>query len=117
MNENFDRTNAVFSLLARPRRRALLGVLASREQPQGVADLASELADREVGTSVDGVPMEDLDRISVSLHHVHLPKLADTGLVTYDQGRKVAALTSRGERLTEELDRLPEAVVAFGTDG
>lgn len=67
-------------LFSSPARRAVLAVLAEHASSMTLADLASEIATG--GTAATG----DVDRrnLEVVLHHNHLPRLADAGLVEYD---------------------------------
>jgi len=41
-----------------------------------------------------------------SLHHCHVPRLVEAGVVTHDAERNVVALTDRGTRLAGVRDRL-----------
>lgn len=71
-------------------RRVLHGLDADEERVT-----LSELAERVVNTTVRGaasveVESQDVDisateRVAIRLHHVHLPKLADHGLLEYDR--------------------------------
>lgn len=74
--------DAVVASLADPRRRAVLSVLADRDTPLSRAELAREVLARD--------PDLDEEEVRVSLHHVHLPKLADAGVITYDASARVA---------------------------
>jgi DNA-binding transcriptional ArsR family regulator len=72
-----ERIDVVFEVLADARRRRIVRLLRTRED--GVAtvpELTEALAVREPG---DREP----SRITVSLRHVHLPKLDATGVVEY----------------------------------
>lgn len=70
------------SLLAAERRRLVLDVLEQGSTPVELQELAVEVAAREAAS---GQPdAETVERVSVSLHHVHLPKLAEHGVVDYD---------------------------------
>lgn len=69
--------DALFEALADERRRYVLAYLdAGEEDVATVPDLVDHVADE---ASVD-----DRERVSVALHHAHLPKLADAGLVEFD---------------------------------
>lgn len=98
----------VHHLLADPRRRALLHLLYARDRPVAVADLARRLAALEHDGSRDTVPDDEVDRIYLSLNHVHLPKLEDVGIVEHDRDRNVAALTERAQGLTGWLESTPD---------
>ena len=75
-------------LLSNERRRVVLAVLADSELPLTVDEIAPAVERR-----VSGNPHRRTVR--VSLHHVHLPMLADRGVLEYDpDGHRVEALTT-----------------------
>lgn len=62
------------------------------EESADLHEVAGEVARREG----DGVtPESAIDQLKIALHHRHLPKLADAGLVEYDSVNRVVALTSQ----------------------
>ncbi|WP_323675897.1 hypothetical protein [Halorubellus sp. PRR65] len=69
-------------LLADSDRRAVIGVLADRATPIQLSELAGEVAMARAPTTVD----VDAHRreFEIVLHHNHLPRLEDAGLVEYD---------------------------------
>jgi hypothetical protein len=67
-----------YDLLAAERRRAVLAVLAERGAPTTLDELAAAVATREDGET------GATDRLAVSLHHVHLPRMDDLGVLDYD---------------------------------
>jgi hypothetical protein len=87
-----------FALLANRERRHLLYCL--RSSPSGV-DL-EELA-ACVASFRD--PPADATRILTRLHHDHLPRLADAGLVAYDDGAGRVEVTAP-ERIADLLEPL-----------
>lgn len=85
-------------------RREIITVLDSEGERLPRSDLAREVAAR--GTS--GEPSaEAVDEVEVLLHHVHLPKLEQVGLVEYDVGSGTIAsrdsLKSPNSGYTPEL--------------
>lgn len=73
----------LFEVLADGRRRRALAYLADADD--GVAafsELVEHVADDSVGESTDK------ECVAVSLHHTHLPKLADANIVEYDPRNK-----------------------------
>lgn len=70
----------VVACLADERRRRILSVLAVREEPLTREALARAVIAREQTQKSRG----DEDDVRLSLAHVHLPKLADAGIVMYD---------------------------------
>lgn len=73
----------VLSAVASEHRRA---VLRSLDRAGGTAIGVSALTDRVADALRNGKPPDDerRQRIKTALHHVHLPKLADSGMIAYD---------------------------------
>ena len=69
-------------LLASERRRLALAVLAERTPPVELDDLAVAVARLE--SDVDEPSEGTVARVSITLHHCHLPMLADRGVIDYD---------------------------------
>lgn len=85
----------IYESLADAQRRRLLQVLTQTTGPVDVADVADSLLEMGDGATTD----ERLARIEMRLFHVHLPKLADAGLVQWAPGQETVALTDLGLRL------------------
>jgi hypothetical protein len=70
-----------YKLLASEHRRLTIDILIETTPPVELEDLATEIATRTVD-----VPSNDgaVERIAISLHHTHLPKMANAGLLKYD---------------------------------
>jgi len=86
-------------LLASKRRRTLLEVLAnSTATRHSLESLATAITQTEQPSALGARPAR---RVCLSLHHVHLPKLDDAGLVAYDATRNVVEHT--GREVTERL--------------
>lgn len=81
-----DRTgeplDALLAALADPSRRAVLRYLATSGTDTATVD---ELADLLCDRAPDGRGDPDPDRVRIGLLHVHLPMLADLGVVDYDR--------------------------------
>lgn len=71
-----------YRVLSSQRRRLALEALESRDLPLSLDDLATGIARLEGDN--DGVAPEPTERITVDLHHCHLPMLADVGIIDYD---------------------------------
>lgn len=73
-----------YRVLAAQRRRVALDVLAGRTAPVDLEELAAAIAARELdgGDAGEG----PVRRTAISLHHVHLPMLSETGVIDYDPG-------------------------------
>lgn len=71
--------DALFEVLADRERRCILECLEENDDDiAAFSDLIERVADSEDPTDAER------ERIAVSLHHTHLPKLADADLVEYD---------------------------------
>jgi len=69
-------------LLADERRRIAIEVLNDRSTPVELGALSRAVAEREDGP--DPTDEETLERLRVTLHHVHLPILNEADVITYD---------------------------------
>ncbi|WP_312909471.1 DUF7344 domain-containing protein [Natronosalvus caseinilyticus] len=76
-------------LLADDRRRLVLDILAGTTTPVDLEELAAGVAAREEG--VDTPDEEGADRVATTLHHHHLPKMADMHVLEYDSETNVIA--------------------------
>jgi hypothetical protein len=78
-----------YRLLSAERRRELLELFDERSGHLELDSLATEIAERS--DELDATDAAAVERVAVSLHHVHLPKLNDAGVLEYD---------SRARRIT-----------------
>jgi hypothetical protein len=85
-------------LLAHPRRRHAIEHLRTLDGPIGLSDLAEEVAVAERGT-VSRIPPEDVEPVHVSLHHSHVPKLVEAGVVEYSRKSDLVELTDGATRV------------------
>lgn len=90
----------VYELLANERRRYVLSVLREHG-PVPLPDLADEVANREHDAPLPQVPEDAVLRVYLSLWHVHVPKLADADVVTYDQETDTVALGEHAESVQQ----------------
>ncbi len=70
------------ALASRKRRKVLEHFLTADTEVTTLEVLSCKLARLNVGDGGDGPP--PTERARTELHHVHLPRLADRGLVEYD---------------------------------
>ena len=95
-------TDLLFELLADRRRRHILYCLT--DQPDGVAEF-TDLVDAVVGHEPE-TDAGDRETIRTGLYHVHLPKLAEAGVIDYDT-RSETVRYSRQPLLEECLANIP----------
>jgi len=105
-----DRLDERLSCLAHERRRVVLTVLDGRSGPVPQQAVAHEVVCRERGVDPSAEAVESALR---SLHHVHLPKLADAGLVEFDREAGTVTGADRPGFVGALLDRATER----STDG
>lgn len=72
-------TTAILALLANTRRRYALYALSHQIGAMSLGELAEQIAIYEGDSAYD-----QYERIVTSLHHTHLPKLVEAGIVRYD---------------------------------
>ncbi|MFC7080174.1 DUF7344 domain-containing protein [Halorussus caseinilyticus] len=77
-NETSITPQELWSVLSDSRRREVLRTLGPEVGRVALSDLAEQLAEE--------TPAE---RVAIQLHHNHLPKLAEYGLVNYDHEQRV----------------------------
>ncbi|WP_254765074.1 DUF7344 domain-containing protein [Natrinema marinum] len=83
-------------LLTSTRRRLTLDVLAGVTEPVSLSELATGIVAREDG--VDAVDEASVGPVSVDLHHVHLPLMADIGIIDYDpETRRIESCPTRAD--------------------
>ena len=98
--------DAILELLSERERRKLLGYLIESE---GDTATVEELLDRLVEDEADRTgEIPNRARFKTSLYHIHLPKLADAGILDYDsRSREVRYYGNR--KLEEWIERIAEA--------
>lgn len=101
--------DVVYDLLANQRRRNVLRCLKDHTQAIAMVDLAEGVAFRENEETLSEIPKETVQTIATSLYHTHLPKLADAGVVEYEQDRDLV-------RVSEPAD-LVERGLSLGAAG
>ncbi|WP_435362002.1 ArsR/SmtB family transcription factor [Haloarchaeobius sp. DFWS5] len=93
----------VFDLLSNERRRVILSYLDQHDGPVYVRDIAQHIAALENDVDPDEVTSKQQKRSYVSVYQRHIPKLADAGLVEYNDEERTVRLTSRVEELHRYL--------------
>lgn len=99
-------TDASLRIVSDSRRRtALRHLLESGDGRISIHELAVAIANDDPAEQGDRV--EQIERHMTVLHHVHLPKLADAGLVRYDKGDKTVRYHSH-DAIEDLLQLVPE---------
>lgn len=104
--------DSLSELLADPHRRAALTCLAGRRAPVGLHALARQVLD-SLGSARADSSAVDVERLAIALHHNHLPRLADSGLVEYDVERRTVRIPRDETRVMSRPERAGPAVSDF----
>ncbi|QLG47389.1 response regulator [Natrinema halophilum] len=109
MNENHGRnedrrrdeisSDDLFDVLSDEKRRAVLFHLR-----QHGAATVDELVDVLVGIGEGNFTESGREHVFISLYHVHLPKLAGQGLISYDPDDQIVEFTATSDDVDEWLD-------------
>ena len=99
--------DVIYDVLSERRRRHVLRCLQEYDESMTLADVADEVAVRELGKRITDISAETVMEIYLSLYHSHVPKLTAAGLVEYDQERDLVT-TRNLEPVEPYLDMLEE---------
>ena len=101
--------DTVLELSRTEHRRIVLGLLAGHGRTLTINDLTKAIVKHNHGIPVSDASAELFESIAIELVHVHVPKLADHGLVEYDHERRLVEPTALFEQLEPELSVIFEA--------
>jgi hypothetical protein len=94
----------LFEVLANSRRRYALHALSSTDEKWELGSLAEQIAAWENGTSVDEVSRSQRKSVYTALQQLHLPKMAEVGVVEYDKNRGTVSPTGVKDGVDIYLD-------------
>jgi len=83
----------LFELLSADRRRQVLAYLFESGRAATLDELTTAVAAAEGESPPTELSAATTRKVGIALHHVHLPKLDDAGLVDYEPDDKVTMLT------------------------
>lgn len=86
-------TTQVSRVLADERRRQILEFLRQEEQPVSVGRIAQRISSIRSGGSGRSAPADGTEQLEIRLHHVHIPKLVESGLITYNERARTVTTT------------------------
>lgn len=89
----------IFSLLAEDRRRYTIQYLAHRVGAVPLGEVAEHIALRE-----DDPTRDRYERVITGLHHIHVPRLREAGVVRYDPKRETVERLATADQLTPYLN-------------
>lgn len=94
----------IFVLLANRRRRLLLRVLREASTPLSTAEVAERIVERECENPSTG----DRRAVYLALHHDHLPRLDDAGVITYGEDEGAVAPAVNFDTVVRVLEGVTE---------
>jgi hypothetical protein len=101
---------AVYTLLANPTRRHVVTALDIDGEPWTLEDLSRYVVAREYEALSERSRSRAVDDVATSLYHAHLPKLEQSGVISYDQGRERITATPTARTLREVLQTVEQLV-------
>ncbi|MFB6123484.1 MAG: ArsR family transcriptional regulator [Haloferacaceae archaeon] len=96
--------DALFSLLRNRRRRNVLRYLRTADGEVGLRELSEQIAAWENDCPVAAVTYKQRKRVQTALYQIHLPKLAEWGVVDYDRRAGTLELRDGAESCLSLLD-------------
>lgn len=87
----------IYRVLANSRRRHALQILCKSNSSIPLADLAADIASRELDESDETDNEEYIERVLISLYHTHVPKLEDMGIVEFNATKRTVSLSDSEE--------------------
>ena len=98
----------VFDILSNERRRYVLHHLLSKDGEADLRDLSLQVAAWENELEPDDVSRQQRKRVYATLRQTHLPRMAEAGIIEYDEDRSIATVTSQVEDIELYLDVVPK---------
>jgi DNA-binding transcriptional ArsR family regulator len=95
----------LFHLLQNERRRRVLKYLSDTEGAVEMRAIAEQIAAWEQETTVQQLSSQERQRVYIALYQTHLPKLAEAGIITYNQSRGIVEETPLTDQVIQYLDR------------
>ncbi len=97
----------IFEVLRNQRRRYVLQYLKQDGQPVELGDLAQQVAAWEYETTVDEVTPAQRKRVYTTLQQTHLPKMDESGILSFDSDRGIIEPTDRTRDINVYLEIVP----------
>lgn len=96
--------DVVFGLLSVERRRQTLTDLRRIDDETTLSEMATRIAALENDVPERAVTSDQRKRVYIALYQSHLPKLADAGVIEYDEARGTIEIDSNAAALYPYLD-------------
>jgi len=109
IGETTSTVNSILDLCQHQHRRVVLAILAAEQRSLTLNDLTQTILKYNHQASPTEVFEDVPTEVRLSLHHVHLPKLASDGLVAYDPDQRLVELTEQFEQVDPILAAILDA--------
>jgi len=109
MSETRSTIDLVLDVCRHPHRRTVLALLTAERRSLTLNDLTQTVLKYSYQASPTAVSEDALTEIRLSLYHVHLPKLASEGLITFDPDRQFVEPTEQFEQVQPTLATVLDA--------
>lgn len=106
MSINSISYNSVLNVCQNQHRRIVLGTLTEEQRSLTLNDLTKTVLKNNHQTPTTAESEDVLTEIRRSLYHVHLPKLASTGLIDYDPERQLVKRTEQFDQVKPTLSTI-----------
>jgi len=107
--------DTVIDLCRHRNRRLVLAALEDRQRPATMDDLVDVILEQSHHTSRTETADDTVTQVETALHHLHLPKIAEAGLVTYDTERRRIEPTAQFDQGVAFLSAILDADPALET--
>ena len=91
-------------ILSNTRRRTLISILATQDQPLDLTALAEQVGSQERPQRTGTLEEAVRERIRLSLVHIHLPKLDALGVVAYNSSTRQVEKGEQFQRFEAALE-------------
>lgn len=96
----------IFNILTHPQRRFVIEHLLQTDTVVPVSELAEQVAGWETNNPIDSLSDADRKQAAIPLRHNHLIKLADAGIIRYDEHDQLVELKATATTLAPYLQLL-----------
>jgi hypothetical protein len=87
--------DTIFDLLSHRYRRKVIDLLTTYDRGLTTSDIRNLVAEQERDADITEIPSDWVEQLHLTLHHVHLPKLADAGVIHYDHKQQLVEPTQK----------------------
>ena len=115
MSKTRSTIDSILNMCRHQHRRIVLALLKTEQRSLTLNDLTQAVLKYNYQASPTAVSEDVLTEVRLSLHHIHLPKLASDGPITYDPDRQVVEPTEQFEQVQPTVSTILDADPALET--